>query len=48
MAVRLTWAAPLMGRPSLPNLSGIHVLVVEDHDDSREVWRRVLDHCGAL
>jgi CheY-like chemotaxis protein len=29
-------------------LDGVHVLVVEDADDSREALRRILDHCGAL
>jgi CheY-like chemotaxis protein len=26
----------------------VHVLVVEDDDDSREALRRTLKHCGAL
>ena len=29
-------------------LAGIHVLVVEDHDDSREIWESVLRYSGAL
>jgi CheY-like chemotaxis protein len=29
-------------------LDGVHVLVVEDDDDSREALRRILKHCGAL
>ena len=29
-------------------LAGIHVLVVEDHDDSRDLWERVLRYAGAL
>ena len=29
-------------------LDGVHVLVVEDSDDSREALRRILEHCGAL
>jgi hypothetical protein len=24
------------------------VLVVEDHDDSRDIWERVLGYCSAL
>ena len=36
--------------PSVPHrdLDGVHVLVVEDTDDSREVLRAVLEYCGAL
>jgi CheY-like chemotaxis protein len=30
------------------DLAGVHVLVVEDTDDSREVLRMVLEYCGAL
>ena len=30
------------------DLLGVHVLVVEDTDDSREVLRTVLEYCGAL
>ena len=30
------------------DLLGVHVLVVEDTDDSREVLRAVLEYCGAL
>jgi CheY-like chemotaxis protein len=30
------------------DLDGVHVLVVEDTDDSREVFRAVLEYCGAL
>ena len=29
-------------------LAGVSVLVVEDHDDSREVWERTLEYAGAL
>ena len=29
-------------------LAGVHVLVVEDTDDSRELLRVVLEYCGAL
>lgn len=29
-------------------LAGVHVLVVEDTDDSREMLRVVLEYCGAL
>ena len=29
-------------------LAGVHVLVVEDTDDSRELFRVVLEYCGAL
>jgi CheY-like chemotaxis protein len=36
--------------PSVPHrdLDGVHVLIVEDTDDSREVLRAVLEYCGAL
>jgi len=39
-----------MARPddATTSLSGIHVLVVEDHDDSRDLWERVLRYAGAL
>jgi CheY-like chemotaxis protein len=33
---------------ALRDLVGVHVLVVEDTDDSREVLRMVLEYCGAL
>ena len=29
-------------------LEGVHVLVVEDSDDSRELLRMALEYCGAL
>jgi CheY-like chemotaxis protein len=32
----------------MADLVGVHVLVVEDTDDSREVIRLVLEYCGAL
>src|SRR5262245_52890282 len=40
----------IMARPddATTSLSGIHVLVVEDHDDSRDLWERVLRYAGAL
>ena len=41
-----------LGRGSMARvearLAGIHVLVVEDHDDSREIWESVLRYWGAL
>ena len=33
---------------ALRELAGVHVLVVEDTDDSRELLRVALEHCGAL
>jgi CheY-like chemotaxis protein len=30
------------------DLTGVHVLIVEDTDDSREILRLVLEYCGAL
>ena len=36
------------GGDATSSLAGIHVLVVEDHDDSRDVWERVLRYAGAL
>jgi CheY-like chemotaxis protein len=29
-------------------LAGVHVLIVEDTDDSRELFRMALEYCGAL
>lgn len=33
---------------ALNDLAGVHVLVVEDTDDSRELLRVALEYCGAL
>lgn len=33
---------------ALQDLVGVHVLVVEDTDDSRELLRMALEYCGAL
>ncbi len=33
---------------ALRDLAGVHVLVVEDTDDSRELLRIALEYCGAL
>jgi CheY-like chemotaxis protein len=33
---------------ALQELAGVHVLVVEDTDDSREILRLALEYCGAL
>ena len=33
---------------ALQDLAGVHVLVVEDTDDSRELFRMALEYCGAL
>ena len=33
---------------TLQDLAGVHVLVVEDADDSREALQMVLEYCGAL
>ena len=33
---------------AMRDLVGVHVLVVEDTDDSREVLRVALEYCGAL
>jgi CheY-like chemotaxis protein len=33
---------------ALQDLAGVHVLVVEDTDDSREMLRVALEYCGAL
>ena len=32
----------------LVSLHGIHVMVVEDNADARNIIRRVLEHCGAV
>jgi CheY-like chemotaxis protein len=39
-----------MARPddATNRLAGVHILVVEDHDDSRDLWERVLRYAGAL
>jgi CheY-like chemotaxis protein len=37
-----------VGKLEPTSLVGIHVLIVDDNDDSREVCARVLEHCGAL
>jgi CheY-like chemotaxis protein len=39
-----------VGRTELPtdSLKGIHVLVVEDDDDSRALLQTILQYCGAL
>lgn len=39
-----------MGRTELPtdSLGGVHVLVVEDDDDSRALLETILQYCGAL
>jgi CheY-like chemotaxis protein len=38
-----------MSKPmALDDLRGVHVLVVEDTDDSRELLRAALEYCGAL
>ena len=39
-----------MGRTELPtdSLKGVHVLVVENDDDSRALLQTILQYCGAL
>jgi len=39
-----------VGRTELPTdaLRGVHVLVVEDDDDSRALLQTILQYCGAL
>jgi CheY-like chemotaxis protein len=32
----------------MADLAGVHVLVVDDTDDSREMLRVALEYCGAL
>lgn len=32
----------------LVSLHGVHVMVVEDNSDARDIIRRVLEHCGAV
>ena len=32
---------------AMPDLRGVHVLVVEDSDDTRELLREALQYCGA-
>jgi CheY-like chemotaxis protein len=42
--------AGAMGRSDLPTdaLVGVHVLVVDDDDDARQLLRTILEYCGAL
>ena len=42
--------AGAMGRSDLPTdaLVGVHVLVVDDDDDARQLIRTILEYCGAL
>jgi CheY-like chemotaxis protein len=35
-------------RPQPQPLRGVHVLVVEDHDDSRYILEQSLEYCGAV
>jgi CheY-like chemotaxis protein len=39
-----------VGRTELPtdSLKGVHVLLVEDDDDSRALLENILQYCGAL
>jgi CheY-like chemotaxis protein len=34
--------------PSIPDLTGVSVLVVEDDEDARTIMHDVLRHCGAM
>jgi CheY-like chemotaxis protein len=50
-AVRQSGSSEAMGRNEpLPrdSLTGVHVLVVDDDPDARQVFRAVLEYCGAL
>jgi CheY-like chemotaxis protein len=38
----------VQGRIAMAVLAGVHVLIVEDTDDSRELLRMALEYCGAL
>jgi CheY-like chemotaxis protein len=42
--------AGAMGRSDLPTdaLVGVHVLVVDDDEDARQLIRTILEYCGAL
>jgi CheY-like chemotaxis protein len=35
-------------RAALPSLAGVQILVVDDHDDTRELLEQVLSHAGAV
>lgn len=35
-------------RTAWPDLNGLHVCIIEDNDDTRELLRDVLQHCGAM
>jgi PleD family two-component response regulator len=41
-------AAPVESAMAHRDLEGVHVLVVDDSDDSREILRIALEYCGAL
>ncbi len=36
------------GKPAAGGLAGLHVLVVDDDEDTREMLRQILTHAGAL
>jgi CheY-like chemotaxis protein len=38
----------MMGGIVPPSLTGIHVLVVDDHEDNCFIYEIVLEHCGAV
>src|SRR5262245_26777780 len=42
-----TFDSPLQDS-SLVALHGVHVMLVEDNVDARNIIRRVLEHCGAV
>lgn len=42
-----TWTLPADKRPPGP-LRGLHILVVDDNRDTREMLRQILTHAGAL
>jgi CheY-like chemotaxis protein len=35
-------------RSAWPDLNALHVCIIEDNDDTRELLRDVLQHCGAM
>jgi CheY-like chemotaxis protein len=43
---RLTFDSPVEDG-GLASLHGVHVMLVEDNSDARNIIRRVLEHCGA-
>lgn len=44
---RFTFDSPVLDSGLVP-LHGLHIMLVEDNPDARNIVRRVLEHCGAM